>query len=83
MIQKSGIQRKAAELGVAIIAPDTSPRGLDTPGTSRSLSHEKAQLKVNLVFFASEAEERKPSLVAAPPLLWYISGKVSQMTFPY
>ena len=25
---KSGIQRKAAEEGVAIIAPDTSPRGL-------------------------------------------------------
>ena len=32
VIQKSGAQRKAAELGLALIAPDTSPRGLDTPG---------------------------------------------------
>ena len=29
VIQKCGIQRKAAELGVAIVAPDTSPRGLN------------------------------------------------------
>lgn len=33
VIQKSGIQRKAAQLGVSIVAPDTSPRGLGTPGT--------------------------------------------------
>ena len=32
VIQKSGIQRKAAQLGLGIVAPDTSPRGLDTPG---------------------------------------------------
>ena len=32
VVQKSGAQRKAAELGLALIAPDTSPRGLDTPG---------------------------------------------------
>ena len=32
MIQKSGAQRKASALGIALIAPDTSPRGLDTPG---------------------------------------------------
>ncbi|CAL8462943.1 g2477 [Coccomyxa elongata] len=36
VIQKSGIQRKAAEEGVAIIAPDTSPRGLNIPGESDS-----------------------------------------------
>ena len=29
VMTKSGIQRKAAEEGVAIIAPDTSPRGLN------------------------------------------------------
>lgn len=29
---KAGAQRIAAELGVAILAPDTSPRGLDLPG---------------------------------------------------
>ncbi|MEX1670096.1 S-formylglutathione hydrolase [Zhongshania guokunii] len=29
VMQKSGIQRVAAELGIAIIAPDTSPRGDD------------------------------------------------------
>ncbi|MCB1518208.1 MAG: S-formylglutathione hydrolase [Hyphomicrobiaceae bacterium] len=28
-IQKAGVQRIAAELGVAIVAPDTSPRGVD------------------------------------------------------
>lgn len=33
VIQKCGIQRKAAELGVAIIAPDTSPRGLNVYAT--------------------------------------------------
>ncbi|CAL5228953.1 g12185 [Coccomyxa viridis] len=33
---KSGIQRKAAEEGIAIIAPDTSPRGLKIEGDSES-----------------------------------------------
>lgn len=31
-MQKAGAQRMAAELGIAIICPDTSPRGLDLPG---------------------------------------------------
>ena len=31
-MQKSGAQRVAAELGLAIICPDTSPRGTDFPG---------------------------------------------------
>lgn len=30
-MQKSGIQRIAAELGIAIVAPDTSPRGQNVP----------------------------------------------------
>ncbi|NNL95499.1 MAG: S-formylglutathione hydrolase, partial [Xanthomonadales bacterium] len=30
--QKAGAQRLAAELGMAIICPDTSPRGTDLPG---------------------------------------------------
>jgi S-formylglutathione hydrolase len=29
---KGGAQRRASELGIAIVAPDTSPRGLDLPG---------------------------------------------------
>lgn len=29
---KAGAQRVAAELGIAIVTPDTSPRGLDLPG---------------------------------------------------
>jgi S-formylglutathione hydrolase len=33
---KAGAQRVAAELGVAIVAPDTSPRGLDLPGIADS-----------------------------------------------
>jgi len=31
-MQKAGAQRLAAELGLAIVAPDTSPRGPDVPG---------------------------------------------------
>lgn len=31
MMQKSGIQRMAAKLGIAIVAPDTSPRGENVP----------------------------------------------------
>lgn len=31
-MHKAGAQRIAAELGIAIICPDTSPRGLDLPG---------------------------------------------------
>ena len=35
-IVKAGAQRVAAELGLAIIAPDTSPRGLNIPGEADS-----------------------------------------------
>ena len=35
-IVKAGAQRVAAELGLAIVAPDTSPRGLDLPGEGES-----------------------------------------------
>lgn len=34
--QKAGAFKKAAELGIAIILPDTSPRGLDLPGEHES-----------------------------------------------
>ena len=33
---KAGAQRMAAELGLALIAPDTSPRGTDAPGQDAS-----------------------------------------------
>ncbi|MEP6720442.1 MAG: S-formylglutathione hydrolase [Variovorax sp.] len=33
---KAGAQRLAAELGVALVAPDTSPRGANTPGEADS-----------------------------------------------
>jgi S-formylglutathione hydrolase len=35
-IIKAGAQRVAAELGVAIVVPDTSPRGLNLPGDAAS-----------------------------------------------
>ena len=35
-IVKAGAQRVAAELGLAIVAPDTSPRGLQIPGEDAS-----------------------------------------------
>ena len=35
-MQKAGAQRVASELGMALIAPDTSPRGANLPGESES-----------------------------------------------
>ncbi|XKH02447.1 S-formylglutathione hydrolase [Marinobacter nauticus] len=35
-MQKAGAQRLAAELGIALVAPDTSPRGTDLPGEHES-----------------------------------------------
>lgn len=35
-VQKAGAQRVAAELGLAIVCPDTSPRGTDLPGEHES-----------------------------------------------
>lgn len=35
-IQKAGAQKYAAEQGVMIVAPDTSPRGLNLPGEETS-----------------------------------------------
>ncbi|HUY81476.1 MAG TPA: S-formylglutathione hydrolase [Acidobacteriaceae bacterium] len=35
-IVKAGAQRVAAELGIAVVTPDTSPRGLDLPGEADS-----------------------------------------------
>ena len=35
-IVKAGAQRVAAELGLAVVVPDTSPRGLNIPGEGDS-----------------------------------------------
>lgn len=35
-MQKAGAQRIAAELGIAVICPDTSPRGINLPGENDS-----------------------------------------------
>jgi S-formylglutathione hydrolase len=35
-LTKAGAQKRAAELGLMLIAPDTSPRGLDLPGIRES-----------------------------------------------
>lgn len=35
-MQKAGAQKKAAELGMAIVCPDTSPRGVNLPGEDDS-----------------------------------------------
>ncbi|MFA5960883.1 MAG: S-formylglutathione hydrolase [Tatlockia sp.] len=35
-ITKAGAQRTAAELGLALVTPDTSPRGVDVPGDNAS-----------------------------------------------
>ena len=52
-IQKAGAQRKAAELGVALIAPDTSPRGLGVAGESDSWD-----FGVGAGFYVNATEEK-------------------------
>jgi S-formylglutathione hydrolase len=36
VIQKSGVQRACAQHGIAFIAPDTSPRGLNVEGEAEA-----------------------------------------------
>ena len=52
-IQKAGAQRKAAELGVALVAPDTSPRGLGVAGESDSWD-----FGVGAGFYVNATEEK-------------------------
>jgi S-formylglutathione hydrolase len=51
-MQKAGAQRLAAELGVAIICPDTSPRGLDLPG-----EHDSYDLGSGAGFYVNATEK--------------------------
>lgn len=50
--QKAGAQRIAAELGVAIVCPDTSPRGLDLPG-----EHDSYDFGSGAGFYVNATEE--------------------------
>ena len=38
-VQKAGAQRGAAELGIALVMPDTSPRGHNVPDDPQATSH--------------------------------------------
>jgi S-formylglutathione hydrolase len=51
-MQKAGAQRIAAELGIAIICPDTSPRGLDLPG-----EHESYDFGSGAAFYVNATQE--------------------------
>ncbi|HKJ18256.1 MAG TPA: S-formylglutathione hydrolase [Xanthomonadales bacterium] len=51
-MQKSGVQRVAAELGMAIVAPDTSPRGTDLPG-----EHDSYDLGSGAGFYVNATQE--------------------------
>lgn len=51
-MQKAGAQRVAAELGIAIVAPDTSPRGTDLPG-----EHESYDLGSGAGFYVNATQE--------------------------
>ena len=51
-MQKAGAHRIAAELGVAIVCPDTSPRGTDLPG-----EHESFDLGSGAGFYVNATEE--------------------------
>lgn len=50
-MQKAGAQRRAAELGLAIICPDTSPRGTDLPG-----EHDSYDLGSGAGFYVNATE---------------------------
>ena len=51
-MQKAGAHRIAAELGIAIICPDTSPRGLDLPG-----EHESYDFGSGAGFYVNASQE--------------------------
>ncbi len=51
-MQKAGAQRIAAELGIAIVAPDTSPRGTDLPG-----EHDSYDFGSGAGFYVNATEE--------------------------
>jgi len=50
-MQKAGAQKRAAELGLALICPDTSPRGTDLPG-----EHEDWDFGSGAGFYLNAAE---------------------------
>ncbi|WP_114416437.1 S-formylglutathione hydrolase [Marinospirillum perlucidum] len=51
-MQKAGAQRLAAELGLALVTPDTSPRGTDLPG-----EHESYDLGSGAGFYVNATRE--------------------------
>jgi S-formylglutathione hydrolase len=51
-MQKAGAQRRAAELGLAIVCPDTSPRGTDLPG-----EHDSYDLGSGAGFYVNATRE--------------------------
>jgi len=51
-MQKAGAQHLAAELGLAIVCPDTSPRGTDLPG-----EHESYDLGSGAGFYVNATQE--------------------------
>ena len=51
-MQKAGAQRVAAELGIAIVCPDTSPRGSDLPG-----EHDSYDLGSGAVFYVNATQK--------------------------
>ncbi len=51
-MQKAGAHRVAAELGIAIVCPDTSPRGTDLPG-----EHESYDLGSGAGFYVNATKE--------------------------
>lgn len=50
-MHKAGAQRAAAELGIALVCPDTSPRGTDLPG-----EHERYDLGSGAGFYVNATE---------------------------
>ena len=55
-MQKAGAQRVAAERGIALVAPDTSPRGTDLPG-----EHESYDFGSGAGFYVNATREPWPA----------------------
>jgi S-formylglutathione hydrolase len=74
-MQKAGAQRLAAELGLAIICPDTSPRGTDLPG-----EHDSYDLGSGAGFYVNASQE---PWAAHYRMYDYVTGELPALAAEY
>jgi len=64
VMTKAGAQEAAAQVGVAFIAPDTSPRGLGVEGEDDSYDFGTGSFATLLLFLSSHSEIHMPENAA-------------------